>query len=479
MNQGKIGASNKGSSHLLKTTIIYFIGSFITKASMFLVLPLITRTIPADEYGKYDLVLTTTMIVLPLFTLMCIESVFRFLFDATESEVDKVISNMWTIVFIGLIVAALFFAIIGSMYFNLSELIQIFLYYVTTVLLNVYQRIARSLKYNTTFAISGTIGSISNVILIVLFILNITTNMDALLQPYIISTFITLVYLEIVTKGLRRFSIKLIDKNEIKRQIIFGLPLVPNTISWWSVSLLNKLIILKFLGLDSTGIYALGSKFAVIISFAIDLFKMSWQEATIVTYDFDDKNKFYSKTFNSYLINVFLLTSIITLGVLIFKDVLIGVEYKDSIQIIPLYLLSTATSSLSTFYGVGYVASKKTSGAFWTTMVAAIMSISFTLLFINILGLFAPIIGMIIAYLALWVIRHFSMKNIFPIVIDRKILILSIIITGVSLVVAYFNNLYLTIPMLIASITTFVLVNNELIQNFYIKYIKKNKKGDL
>ena len=41
-----------------KSSAIFFIGNVLSKMTIFLLLPLCTRTIPPDDYGYYDLSIT-------------------------------------------------------------------------------------------------------------------------------------------------------------------------------------------------------------------------------------------------------------------------------------------------------------------------------------------------------------------------------------------------------------------------------------
>ena len=87
-----------GSSRLFKGTVIYFIGTFLSKSLTILILPLITYNLTVEEYGAFDLYGTIVIIAIPVFTIQSIEAVFKFLFHANEERTLKLISNLWIII---------------------------------------------------------------------------------------------------------------------------------------------------------------------------------------------------------------------------------------------------------------------------------------------------------------------------------------------------------------------------------------------
>jgi O-antigen/teichoic acid export membrane protein len=83
--------------------------------------------------------------------------------------------------------------------------------------------------------------------------------------------------------------------------ITFSLPMIPNGVSWWVVSSVDRVIISNVLGTAANGIYAVSSKFSLLFSGLYDIFNISWMEAAALHIDSDDRNKFFSSTFNTIL----------------------------------------------------------------------------------------------------------------------------------------------------------------------------------
>ena len=78
---------------LAVNTIIIGIGKFSTQIVSFLLLPLYTSILTAEEYGIYDLIITIATFLLPIITLLMQESMFRFLIDYMQKQ-----QSCWQIV---------------------------------------------------------------------------------------------------------------------------------------------------------------------------------------------------------------------------------------------------------------------------------------------------------------------------------------------------------------------------------------------
>ena len=74
------------------------IGQFSSKLLVFLLLPLYTSLLLPEEYGVFDLLVTSVTLLTPIFTLTVAESVLRFCLDNNYDErkgILKSVHNYW------------------------------------------------------------------------------------------------------------------------------------------------------------------------------------------------------------------------------------------------------------------------------------------------------------------------------------------------------------------------------------------------
>ena len=100
---------------LMKNTLIISIGKFSTQLVSFLLLPLYTSLLTTTEYGRYDLLNTISIFLIPCITLLMEEGMFRFLIDAKDDkEKGEVFSITTTTTTISFLVWSILILIVGS-----------------------------------------------------------------------------------------------------------------------------------------------------------------------------------------------------------------------------------------------------------------------------------------------------------------------------------------------------------------------------
>ena len=275
-------------------TVIYFVGTALSKVLMLIVLPIITRFVTTEQYGIYDLIITVSSLFVPLFTFQIIETAYRFIYDAKETELKTIITNVAVSVVTTSVVFLSIMFIVGQIWFSLENIIYIALYYIGTVILNFYQRVARSLELNKEYAISGFISTVT-LLSFQLFLVTCTSmRVDGLIYSYLGSCIISSMYLELKIKTRRFIQFSLVKPSKIKEYLRFSVPLVPNSLLWWGTSAVNRLITIAFLGASANGIFSMSNKFSSIITMVSSVVVMSWQETCIREEKNPERGKIFS-----------------------------------------------------------------------------------------------------------------------------------------------------------------------------------------
>src|SRR5690606_38537648 len=193
----------------------------------------------------------------------------------------------------------------------------------------------------------------------------------------------------------------------VKGMILYALPLIPNTISWWLINSANKFIVLTFLGMSYNGIFAMAGRFPVILVMINQVFPLAWQEKAIVGASNGGKQLKKENTFIlTNLIKVQLsLVFILSLFSEIFVRLFLSAAYYDAWRYMPVMFLGVAFLSIASFYGAFYLGNKETKGLFSTTIYAAFINIILALVLVSSFGLMGVVIATTIGFLALSVLR--------------------------------------------------------------------------
>ena len=72
--------------YLLKNIGLLTLSNFGTKILLFLLLPLYTSILTVEEYGLYDFINTTIILLIPVLTFNISEAVIRFLLEKENNE---------------------------------------------------------------------------------------------------------------------------------------------------------------------------------------------------------------------------------------------------------------------------------------------------------------------------------------------------------------------------------------------------------
>lgn len=462
-------SDNKAQRRLINSTIVYMIGSLSSKVLQLLILPILTTFLKTSEYGFYDLVISSINLVLPIITLQILDAMFRFIIDGQESDEELIISTVFIYLIAGsffLSIIVFFFDVVYDIQYNL---ILILLCYVLAIFFEFTQKTARCKQLNKEFAISGVIYTMSNLILqwSALAILNL--KVEGMLIANILSYTLSSAYLFCKLNMRELISFCKFSTSKFKQLIQYSLPLVANSVAWWIVSSSDRYIISFFLGADANGIYSIAAKFSQILTFFVTVFQLSWQESAIIEQNSKKKDEFYSSTFKGYF--SFLLSGyIIALPFIkLIVPFLLMQDYQKGYIYTPLLLLGAVFCAFSQFYGTFYLALKKTSGVFYTTVVAMIVDLLIVFLLIEKIGLFAPALGVMTSFLIQWLLRVYQLRSYLVIKMDYKKCIYLIGCSLFSVVMYYMDGVRYQFISLVVSVFVAVFVNKRLIEQIASK----------
>lgn len=467
--------NQNASARLAKNTVIYMIGNLGSKILQVLILPLLTAVLLTEEYGYYDLIVTTINLITPIATLQLVEAMFRYLFGGSEEEKRVTISSVTAALVVGMTILAAVIALIQMFGIDLKYPFLIYLNYITNILFDYMQKIARCQQRNSLVAVSGVINTSVMLAVEAMALLVFKMRVDGMLLANCVSYFVAVLYLEYKLRIEEYLSIAAVNVKRVKELLKYSLPLVPNSVCWWVVSACDRYVISFFLSISANGIYSIAGKFSQMLSMITSVFQMAWQESSIIESDKATRDEFYTKTFDSYM--RFLLSGYVVLLPIIrlAMPFLVAEEYRIGYLYNPLLLLGAVFSAFSQFYGSAYLAFKKTGGALSTTIIAAIINVTVGACLISKIGLYAPALGTTCAFLAQWLLRANQMKDYYRVKINTKVLSFMAPTMIVYYALYYKDSVVLHLTMLLVASIVFCTVNREMIRKILATVKKKVK----
>lgn len=464
--------NQSASTRLAKNTIIYMIGNIGSKVLQMLILPILTAVLLTEEYGYYDLIVTTINLITPLATLQLVEAMFRYLFGESEEEKKITISSVTAALIIGIAILATVIFLIQKIGIDLKYPLLIYFNYVTNIMFSYMQKVARSQQKNSLVAVSGVINTSVMLAVEAVALLIFKMRVDGMLLANCVSYFVAVLFLEFKLHIEEYFSIASINIKRIKELLKYSLPLVPNSVCWWVVSACDRYVISFFLSVSANGIYSIAGKFSQMLSMITNVFQMAWQESSIIESDKSTRDEFYTRTFDSYM--RFLLAGYIVLlpVIRLIMPFLVAKEYQIGYLYNPLLLLGAVFAAFSQFYGSAYLAFKRTDGALSTTIIAAIVNVTIGVCFIEKIGLYAPALGTTCAFLTQWILRVHQMKDYFKVKINTKVFCLMVPIMIVYYVLYFSNGIILHVVMFLIAVVIFLMLNKDMMKGI-IEFVRK------
>ncbi len=463
---------NKSKS-LIKSTIIYSIGNFGSKVLSFGLIPLYSYYLTKEEFGYYDLVVSTIVLLVPLITLQLSDSIFRWLLDNKDDiKIQKTIAtSAFTFVLFNSLLA--FLILIGVSFFaDIEFLLTILVLLITTIFYGMIQQFTRGLSYSKFYAISGVMLTFSLLTCNLLFLFFFKLKIEALFISSILSNIISISFLAYKTNFFKFLNFDYLKLKTLKEMLYYSLPLVPNTLSWWLIMSANKYIIVLNLGEESLGLFSLANRFPALLVMVSSIFLLAWQESAITVFNDQDKDKFFSKIFNKLFRAQFSLVILLILTSEFLVKYIISSSFYESWKYLPLLYLGAVFSSFSAFYGSIYIGAKDTKGALYTSVIGGITNVVLSFVFVRYIGLFGVCVANCLSFVVLFVLRFFNTKKYANINLHISKVLTAVFSVLFSLAVVYINKLQLSITIIIVtSILIFYINRKDLLT--LLKQIKR------
>ena len=125
--------------------------------------------------------------------------------------------------------------------------------------------------------------------------------------------------------------------------------MIPNQIAWWIIGLLGKYLLLYFHGEANNGILAVASKFPSLITTMNSIFFKAWNENIIREFSSKDRDDYFSKGFETFLIFIFSSASCLLPIIKIYSTLTITGQFIHAWKYVPILIVGTLFNSLSAF----------------------------------------------------------------------------------------------------------------------------------
>lgn len=454
---------------------VYAIGNIGSKLITFLMVPLYTYFVhDTGDFGYYDVCLTVCLLLLPFFTLQLRDGAFRFLLDCDDETQRRRIVSFVARTMASSLVITLLVAIVLALFTDIQHLGYAVGLLIAMSLQEVYSQVFRGLGNNRAFVMVGILSALGIGVFSVIFVAYLHWGIRGIFLANIIARLLALLLVEAKVRLITRHTSWNIRIGKVGRDIIrYTLPLLPGSLCWWLTGSSDRLFVTHFLGLDVNGVYAVAIRFTGIINTLAIIFYQAWQETAILQYHSPDRDRFFSRMFNSY---IFLL-GIILVGYVFLLKVnygwLVAPQYHQSLNYIYPLGLSAVLFALSAFFDMGYQCAKDTSRTLPAIVLSAVINVILNFMLIKPLGVYGVILTQVITYTVLFTYRWHDMRRYFVLKSSSRSLVPVIVMLLSAIPFYYCDGIVINIAYMALAIGAIIAACNKELRDLLLSKFSK------
>lgn len=396
------------------------ITNLITSLRAIILLPILTKTLGAYDYGIWAQIMVTISLFTPLATVALLEGIIRFLAAETDKkEIQEGLFSSLTVIFLsGLVFCLIIFLssnFLSQKIFHTTEVIQLIKISAFIILLGAldqgllqFFRTRRQMTKYSGFMLLESFGELG---LITYFVLSGFGVFGAVISLLIVRSFNFVIMLFVIVSQI---GIKLPQFIKIKPYLAFGLPMLPTYLFEWIINSSDRYVIGYFMGNASVGVYSTAYSIGRLIlmfmgpiSFVLyPTIVKSWEAGKIEE----------AKTYLKYSTKYFLMLAIpATFGLSVLaKPLLLSFTTAQFVYGSILIPVIAVSSLFSGFYSINmYIlaTAKKTKIIGEFLGISAIVNFVLNIVFVPLLGILGAAISTLISFLILSLLMYYRAVN--------------------------------------------------------------------
>lgn len=401
--------------YLFKNLGILTISNFASKIMGFLLVPLYTSALTTEEYGKYDLIMSTVALLYPILTVNIVEAVMRFTMDE-QGEKGETASIGLRYVTISIVLFGL--GLLGSWIFHLFPSLDrlrgyVFLYYFFFVLNQYFLQLAKGLERIKDMGIAGVVSTFVGVFANVFFLLVAKMGLRGFFIASILGQAVSVAYYFIrlqYWKMVRRTSW---GSSLEKEMLAYCVPLILTSLGWWANSTADKYIVALMCGVAANGLLSVAYKIPSVLSTVQSIFTQAWSISVIKEYDKEEASAFYGKTFAYTNVIMSAICSALTFLSKPLAHILYAKDFYEAWRYVPFLLVSSVINCASGFIGPILAAKKDSKSMAISAICGTGMNIVMNILLVHFMGVQGATIATVLSSHVIYVIRRKAAKQDF------------------------------------------------------------------
>lgn len=398
---------------------IYGISSIVNASIPFLLIPLLTRHMSVEDFGLVAMFNVLTAFITPIMGLSTAGAISRQYFKE-EIDISLYIGNCLLILFISFSVVTTIFFSFSTSIARFSEypegrlwtiILVSFFGFLTNTTLIIWQVQSKTYSYGI-FQIGQTI---INLIFSIWLVVIMKKGWEGRVFAQMIAT-ILFGTLGVFLLNQKKLITLRLNKEYFKHALRFGAPLIPHAIGGVLLTMSDRLLITKLIGIGDTGLYSVGYAFGSVIGIIENSFNLAfipWLFEKLRENNPSIKTKIVRFTY-LYFIVIILISTILAIIAPYIMQIFVDKKFEGSSKYVLWIALSFAFSGMYKMV-VNYIFyAEKTYILAIITFLSAIFNFACTYVLINKFGAIGAAISASLTSFLFFIFTWIVSNKIFP-----------------------------------------------------------------
>lgn len=414
--------------HVLRDTVMYALGSAITKAALVLAMPIYTRLFPPAEYGAYNFVVTGVGLALTVLGFGVGGPFGRFFFRAQDDSERRLVATTW-IAFLAAWLSLLalivlpFSGILSSWTFGRGDraaLIAIAIATLPVTAVNSVCAVALRNQFKARQFIGlNILGTSLEITVSLISVLVLKLGLAGILLGALVGGLMMLPLRLWMIRPLlgRQVSLPL-----LRRQMLYGTGLMLSGVAYWLFSASDRLLLGELSSMKQVGLYSVAATLANTLWVVLDGFGLAWTPHVLRLYELDrDRASIFAGRVATYLLIAF---GLLAVFVITFSDEVIALlassAYKDAATVVEPLALGILCYSMVQVAALGMSLTLRTRSLAIYAWLTAILNVALNFALIPSYGIVGSAWATTISYLFLTLGYGISSQRLWPIAYERR-----------------------------------------------------------
>lgn len=422
-------------------SVIYGLGGLVSRILAVLLLPLYTRYLTTDDYGRVETLVALTTVLAIVLRLGISSAFFRFYFDSEDAAARRLVlrTSFWFTMGMataGLAAGLALAAPVSELLFgDTSDTGLVRAAFVGLWTQMNYEQLTSLFRVEQR-PVAFVSASLTNIVITVGATVLLVVVLEQGPTGVIVGNFVGTLVVYAALVGYRREQLGLqLDRRLLREMNRFGLPLVPSALFLWVTNFSDRLFLGQLADVAEVGLYSVGVRVASAMVLLLTAFRLAWPAFAYSIRDDDEARRTYAYVL-TYLV---LLSTWAAVGLALLSpwlvDLLAADAFAESSRVVGPLAFAAVPFAGYIVVVIGVGRTKRTQFNWVVTGLAAAVNVALNLLLIPAYGMMGAAVATVAAYAVMFAGMAWWSQRVYPVPYQWRRVALAVG-TGLALVTA-------------------------------------------